>query len=128
MQGRSKLGAILAEKCPRCREGNVFEHSLLNVRHFSQTHVHCPVCGLRYEIEPGFFYGAMFISYGFSVALLIVLGVALYYFFNDPPLLTYILVVTFVTLLLVPPMYRYARILMLHWFSGVRYQPGAAGK
>jgi hypothetical protein len=27
----------------------------------------CPVCGLKYEREQGYFLGAMYVSYGFSI-------------------------------------------------------------
>ena len=35
----------------------------------------CPVCGLRFEREPGYFLGAMYVSYGLSIppVLLLVL-------------------------------------------------------
>ncbi len=29
----------------------------------------CSHCGLRYQIEPSFFYGAMYVSYGLTVAI-----------------------------------------------------------
>ena len=32
-------------------------------------HVHCPSCNLKYEPEPGFFYGAMYVSYALSIML-----------------------------------------------------------
>jgi len=36
---------------------------------------HCPVCGLKYEREQGYFLGAMYVSYGLSIlpVLLLVL-------------------------------------------------------
>jgi hypothetical protein len=38
----------------------------------------CPVCGLKYEQEPGFWYGAMYMGYTFSSgALLIVMLITL---------------------------------------------------
>lgn len=32
-------------------------------------HENCSRCGLRYQIEPSFFYGAMYVSYGLTVAI-----------------------------------------------------------
>jgi len=37
-------------------------------------HPSCPVCGLKFEREPGYFLGAMYISYG--LALIIIAGIA----------------------------------------------------
>jgi uncharacterized protein (DUF983 family) len=41
-------------------------------RGFPRMHRACPVCGLRYEREPGYFLGAMYISYGLAVPLMLV--------------------------------------------------------
>ena len=43
-----------------------------NPFHLSKTlkmNEHCSHCGLKYQIEPSFFYGAMYVSYGLNVAL-----------------------------------------------------------
>jgi len=32
-------------------------------------HENCSQCGLHYQIEPSFFYGAMYVSYGLTVAI-----------------------------------------------------------
>jgi len=38
----------------------------------------CPVCGLHFNREPGYFLGAMYISYGLALALIFALGLALW--------------------------------------------------
>jgi len=38
----------------------------------------CPVCGLHFNREPGYFLGAMYISYGLALALIFALGSALW--------------------------------------------------
>lgn len=83
----------------------------------------CPVCGLYYEVEVGFFWGAMYISYGFSVGIVVLVGVLLYYLANDPPIWVYLAAVTAVVLVTTPLLFRYARVLMLHLFSGVKFDP-----
>ena len=40
-----------------------------NLKNIYKMHDHCHHCGLRYQIEPSFFYGAMYISYGLTVAI-----------------------------------------------------------
>lgn len=123
MSSPSKLQAILTSKCPRCRQGEVFTHSAYNLSKFDHMHEQCPVCGLYYEVEVGFFWGAMYISYGFSVGIVVAVGVLLYYLANDPPIWVYLAVVATVTVLFTPLLFRYARILMLHFFSGVKFDP-----
>jgi hypothetical protein len=34
---------------------------------FPVMHEKCDVCGIRFEKEPGFFYGSMYVSYGLGV-------------------------------------------------------------
>ncbi len=126
MKDVSKLQAILGTKCPRCRTGEIFKFPFSKLSRFTETRDNCLVCGLKYEVEPGFFFGAMYISYAFTVAIMIAAFVAVFVLGNDPPLWVYLVTIITANLLSVPLMFRYARVLMLHWFSGVRYDPGAA--
>jgi uncharacterized protein (DUF983 family) len=125
---RTKLQAILDARCPRCREGKLFTHPGWNVAKFDQMPERCPHCGVRYEVEPGFFYGAMFVSYAFSVGLMVALGVVIYVLFDDPDnlWLGYILPITVISLLAVPFNFRISRILFIHLFSGIEYDPHLA--
>ena len=41
-------------------------------------HDSCPHCGLRFNREPGYFLGAMYISYGIALVLIIGLGFLLW--------------------------------------------------
>ena len=118
---KSKFEAGLACKCPRCREGDMFVHPIGKLSGFMKMHEHCPVCNLRYQVEPGFFFGAMYISYAFSIAILLGTGVVLYNFFDNPSTLVYILSVVGVIFLFLPFTFRYSRVLFLYWFCGVRY-------
>ena len=126
MKDVSKLQAILGAKCPRCRQGNIFAYSNWKLSRFTATHEQCPVCKLRYEVEPGFFIGAMYISYAMSVALAFVSGVAVYVLGNDPALWVYLVIVTGLVVVLLPLMFRYSRVLFLYMFSGIKYNKQAA--
>lgn len=126
MKNVSKLQAILGAKCPRCRQGNIFEYSNWNLTRFTATHEYCPVCKLRYEIEPGFFIGAMYISYAMSVALAFASGVAVYVLGDDPDLWVYLVIVTGLVVVCLPLMFRYSRVLFLYMFSGIKYDEHAA--
>lgn len=41
-------------------------------------HDRCPTCGLHFNREPGYFLGAMYISYGLGLAFMAVVGAALW--------------------------------------------------
>lgn len=119
---------MLQSKCPRCREGDIYQYSNVQVAHFSKTNRHCPVCKLQFEREPGFFFGAMYISYAFSVAIVIGTGLLVYGLMDDPPFLLLLLLIPAIALLALPFSFRYSRIIFLYAFGGVAYQPKFAEK
>jgi uncharacterized protein (DUF983 family) len=41
-------------------------------------HDRCPACGLHFNREPGYFLGAMYVSYSLGLAVIFVLGAALW--------------------------------------------------
>ena len=59
------LWGLLMQRCPRCRKGPIFEK--LVSRRGMATRTLCPVCGLKFEREEGYFLGAMYASYGFGL-------------------------------------------------------------
>lgn len=119
----SKLSAMVGARCPRCREGKMFKYSFWRVDKFAEMNENCPVCGLKFEVEPGFWFGAMFVSYANTIAMLVVLGVSIFYIFNDPPVLYYIIPVTILSLITVPFNFRISRAIFLHLFGFVKYRP-----
>jgi uncharacterized protein (DUF983 family) len=117
----SVLLAMLAQKCPRCHQGPLFKHSALNLRRFDEMYEDCVACGQYYEPEVGFYWGAIYISYGFSTGIVFLTGVLLYYLANDPPVWVYITTVAAIVVGLTPLLFRYARVVMLYFFGGIHY-------
>ena len=115
--------ALLRLRCPRCHAGPLFTHSATSLRHFDEMPPGCPVCRQTYEPEPGFYYGAMYVSFFFSVAVVALVGMGLYFLAGDPPVTYYVVTVTGVMLLLTPLSFRYARAVMLYAFGSVSYDP-----
>jgi len=69
--GLQTIVDILRQRCPRCRLGNIFPRSLFL---FPKMHERCSVCHLRFEREPGYFLGAMYISYGIALVFITVVA------------------------------------------------------
>ncbi|HQW68088.1 MAG TPA: DUF983 domain-containing protein [Flavobacterium sp.] len=66
----SKLNSILTGSCPRCQNESMYvEKNPYKISKLYQMHDTCSHCGLQYNIEPSFFYGAMYVSYGLTVAI-----------------------------------------------------------
>lgn len=76
-----KLYSILTGTCPRChQEGMYINKNPFNLTQIYKMHEKCSHCGLRYKIEPSFFYGAMYVSYGLGVAISIAAFIISYVF------------------------------------------------
>ncbi|MEO7522877.1 MAG: DUF983 domain-containing protein [Ferruginibacter sp.] len=65
--------SILTMKCPRCRRGAMYKdpnpYRKITLKHIFDMHEKCPVCGQKYDLEPGFWYGTAYVSYGLTVAI-----------------------------------------------------------
>ncbi len=72
----STVGDILRQRCPRCRTGTIFRYSIF--RGFPKMHDRCPVCDLRFEREPGYFLGAMYVSYALGLVIVALLAALLW--------------------------------------------------
>ena len=94
MKKISALQAIIQSKCPRCREGDMCSSSAFSLTKFADMPTHCPKCNLRYAREPSFFDGAMYISYAFSVAIVLTFGLATNIIGNDPEIWVYLTVIS----------------------------------
>ena len=68
----TKLYSILKFKCPHCHEGGFFKAHPYNISKAGDIYDKCPVCNNKNSKEPGFYYGAMYVSYGLGVALFLV--------------------------------------------------------
>lgn len=79
-------------------------------------HSTCSCCGLKYEREPGFFYGAMYVSYALMSGIFILWFIAdlLWFHLSAPALFSLVLVSM---LMLSPVAYRWARIIWLNFFT-----------
>ena len=66
----TKLYSILFDKCPKCCVGDFYkDKNPYNLKTFVDSSNNCPHCGESFEKEVGFYYGAMYVSYGLNVAL-----------------------------------------------------------
>ncbi|GGI22455.1 DUF983 domain-containing protein [Pedobacter mendelii] len=122
----SKLYAIVHAKCPHCRRGDVFTGSMygFNIQHTKEV---CSRCGQRIEIEPGYFYAAMYVSYAMNVVEMLIVSFIIYLLvgpLEDNTFWTYLIVIFAGCFILSPFNYRYSRIILLHILSpNIKYKP-----
>ena len=123
----TQLQALVQCKCPRCRQGDMYKHSLFSLK-YDEMHEFCPTCGLRFEIEPGFFWAAMYVSYAFNVAQLVITGIIAGQFLGENEIWWLIGIVLSPVLVLMPFNFRYARVVLLYFLSPIRYDKSYAKK
>jgi len=75
----------------------------------------CPHCGLVFEREPGYFLGAMYVSYGISIVVLGLLMLVGHLLFPDVDLGAMVLIAAAVYLPFVPMAFRYSRVVWMHF-------------
>ncbi len=108
---KSVLKGIVRRLCPRCRKGAIFSSSILRI--FPAMHPYCPECGLKFEREPGYFLGAMYISYGLALVTIATLSACLWLIAHWS--FTRVIVVAIVLFLpLVPPITVLSRVLWIY--------------
>ena len=66
----SKINSILGFKCPRCHKADLFPTKILSFKGWFKMNDTCSNCGQKYTLEPGFYWGAMYIGYLLSVVLI----------------------------------------------------------
>jgi uncharacterized protein (DUF983 family) len=106
----TKVYSVLANKCPYCHEGSFFiNNNAYNLATFHKMNDACSVCGEDFKKEPGFYYGAMYMSYGLTVAVAVVWAILLNVF-NKYDAFTYVITFAPLIIALFPIMYRSARL------------------
>lgn len=117
----SKLYSILTGTCPKCHKESMYEDpNPLNLNKVLKMNEHCSHCGLRYQIEPSFFYGAMYVSYALNVAVGIAAFIVSFLIFKTS-LKTSFFVIFGTLILLFPWVLRGSRNLYINFF--VKYNP-----
>ncbi|HRP90656.1 MAG TPA: DUF983 domain-containing protein [Edaphocola sp.] len=121
----SVLLSIIQEKCPNCRKGKMFKNkSIFPLKEMMEMPETCEHCGQKMEIEPGFYYGTGYVSYGLTIGLivfnLIWYSIFIGINFKDNSIFWFLGVCTALIFLFQPYIMRYSRVLYLYMF--VQYQ------
>ncbi len=114
MKPPSRLRSIFKMTCPRCGQGNLFEKPFTFKTAYKMRRK-CTVCQADFEPEPGYYYGAMFISYILTGWLFLGIGLTLVFGFGWS-LWSTLLAVGFITLLVHNYFFRLSRSIWIHFF------------
>jgi uncharacterized protein (DUF983 family) len=115
MKFRSFLAQVFRETCPNCGKGHVFlpSQGILKLPIMLDK---CDSCAYRFDREPGYFIGALYISYGLAVLEGILVFFAGVLFFPALSSTWQILSVLAIIIICAKKNYKLARILYIHLF------------
>ena len=111
------LFSTLFNKCPRCHKGDVFiSKNPYTLNKIFSMHEQCTHCDLKYEKEPSFFYGAMYVSYGLTSGWFIVWYLLYLTVLSNLDTMYFALTIAGSIILLSPLTLRYSRLIWMNFF------------
>ncbi len=118
----TKLYSIFKRKCPVCQEGDFFVSKPYNLKNLGKIYESCSQCGESFSKEPGFYYGAMYVSYALGVAIFVAVFLLTYLLYPSPTVFTYIFFIGLSMLVLGPFLYELSKIIWANLFMSYKKQ------
>ncbi|MDG1475667.1 MAG: DUF983 domain-containing protein [Vicingaceae bacterium] len=117
------VSSIIKCKCPKCREGDLFVNkNAYQYQNFLSVNDNCPKCNQDFQIEAGFYLGAMFVNYALTIAIIVAVFVA-FVVFNIYSLVPFLITAGIVLFVTSPVALRVSRSI---WIAmSVKYKPNA---
>ena len=107
-----KLYSIFKFKCPRCCKGEFLEsRNVYDLKKAGNLKKNCSHCGLKYSKEPGFYYGAMYVTYALGVAIMVAVWIAFEVLYPDYTIGAIVAVISAVVILGAPYLYALSKII-----------------
>ena len=104
----------------------MFPEGTLYSTKFMKMNDRCACCGQSFMPEPGYYFGAMFVSYAINAAFFLTVWLGMYLFMDEISVTAMIVALLVVVLGLLPVTFRLSRVLWIYIF--VRYEGEAACK
>ena len=120
----TKLYSILTGTCPKCHLENMYVNTNpYALKETMKMHDQCSHCGTRYKMEPNFFFGAMYVSYGVAVLIGLLIFLIAHFGFHAQMKSAFIAIFAGL-ILLMPWVTRISRNIYINMF--IHYDPNAA--
>jgi len=116
MLSKSLIVSVGKQKCPKCRKGKMFKGHPYNFKTFDKMNQSCSNCGSSFSLEPGFYTGAMYVSYALQIAIFIFVFAATRLVYPNAGVVWYLSWIGGMVLLLFPFIFRLSRSIWLHIF------------
>lgn len=111
----SKLVYIVKGKCPDCGKGDVYEKNRKWIQLPKMNH-QCEHCGYNFNGEPGYFLGAMYVSYAMAVFEGLVTFFIASLFMKEFSGISLALIITGVIVVFAIPNFKFSRIIWMNLF------------
>ena len=112
----SKLYSVFTGTCPVCQKGEMYvEKNPYKFSKILKMHDRCSHCSTKFKMEPSFFYGAMYVSYGVGTAIAIATFIFTYIFLGLDRHYTFISIII-VLVLTFPFIIRISRNIWINMF------------
>ena len=113
---KNRILGVIKGKCPKCETGDVFESSgnILMLR-APVMHEECAHCHHHFEKEPGYFLGAMYVSYAMVLAEGVPIYILVHNFTTNLELTLAIMFAVIVLMTFVN--FRYSRMIWMYMFT-----------
>ncbi len=122
----TKIYSILSGTCPVCQEESMYrEQNPYIINKVLKMHERCSNCNTKYKIEPSFFYGAMYVSYGVGIAFAVAAFVIAYIFLKASLLASFFCIVG-TLIVFMPVIMRLSRNIWINLFFKYRESAGKA--
>ena len=119
----NKLYSILTGTCPKCHEESMYlDKNPYNLSQIFKMHERCSHCNTKYKIEPSFFYGAMYVSYGVGIAFAVAAFIISFLIFGSS-LKTSFLAIMGTLVFFMPVIMRFSRNIWINFFISFSSNP-----
>jgi uncharacterized protein (DUF983 family) len=106
---RSALAGIVARRCPNCRQGAIFRSTWV-------MNEDCPKCRLDFDRgEPGYFTGAMYVSYALVIPVIALLTLIEHLIVPDWSLFRLVVLASLICLPSTPLIWQYSRVIWIYF-------------
>ncbi|MEN8886654.1 MAG: DUF983 domain-containing protein [Winogradskyella sp.] len=113
-----KLYSILFGACPKCHHESMYiEKNPYKLSDIFKMHERCSHCQTKYQMEPSFFYGSMYVSYGVGIAFAVAAFVISNVIFESSLVVAFIAII-FTIIGFVPVIMRLSRNIWINLFMG----------
>lgn len=110
------IDKVIKGKCPQCGKGDIFESfTFTGLFRIPSMRDNCKNCGRKFSMEPGFFFGAMYVSYALVVAEMISVAIIFKFILHVNNLPTFV-AMAITAVLFSKINFRLSRIIWMHLF------------